>query len=166
MCLLPYQGGRRWCVCCVLAKASMSWSSAKCAVILSTSSVWRRLNGPCLSIATPGAAGAASSAMSVGAEAKRPRCPSNSWNVIVVAMLTTQPAWDLATQPGPHVNGITGSALPVCAVRAVGQLRARIGMPSGLKITASAPGAPSSMRKGTTAQFAHAAMKTMTMRAR
>lgn len=33
---------------------------------------------------------------------------STSWNVNVVAMLTTQPAWDLATQPGPHVDGATG----------------------------------------------------------
>lgn len=163
MCLLPCRGGRRWCVCCVLAKASMSWSFAKSAVILSTPSVWRRLNGPCLSIVTPGAAGAASSAMSADAKVEG---PSTSWNVNVVAMLTTQPAWDLATQPGPHVDGATGSVQPVCAVRAVGQLQARTGTSSGLEITASAPGARSSMRKGTTAQFAHAAMKTMTMRAR
>lgn len=163
MCLLPCQGGHRWCVCCVLAKASMSLSSAKSVVILSTPSAWRRLNGPCPSIVTPGAAGAASSAMSVGAKAEG---PSTSWNVSAVAMLTTQPAWDLATQPGPHVDGATGSVQPVCAVRAVGQLQARTGTSSGLEITASAPGAPSSMRKGTTAQSVHAAMKTTTTRAR
>lgn len=39
------------------------------------------------------------------------------------------------------------SAQPVCAVKAVGQLQARTGTSSGLEITASAPGAPSSMRK-------------------
>lgn len=140
-----------------------SWFFAKSAAILSTPSVWRRLSGPHLSIVTPGAAGAASSAMFVGAKAEG---PSTSWNVNAVVMLTTQPAWDPATQPGPRVDGATGSVQPVCAVRAVGQLQARTGMSSGLEITASAPGAPSSMKKGTTAQFAHAAMKTMTMRAR
>lgn len=39
------------------------------------------------------------------------------------------------------------SVQPVCAVKAVGQLQARTGTSSGLEITASAPGAPSSMRK-------------------
>lgn len=55
-----------------------SWSSAKSAVTLSTPSVWRRLNVPCLSIVTPGAAGAASSAMSVGAKAGGPRWGAGS----------------------------------------------------------------------------------------
>lgn len=39
------------------------------------------------------------------------------------------------------------SAQPACAVRAVGRLQARTGTSSGREITASAPGAPSSMRK-------------------
>lgn len=55
-----------------------SWSFAKSAVILSTPSVWRRPNVPCLSIVTPGAAGAASSAMSVGAKAEGPRWGTGS----------------------------------------------------------------------------------------
>lgn len=55
-----------------------SWSFAKSAVIPSTPSVWRRLNVPCLSIVTPGAAGAASSAMSVGAKAEGPRWGTGS----------------------------------------------------------------------------------------
>lgn len=39
------------------------------------------------------------------------------------------------------------SAQPACAVKAVGRLQARTGTSSGLEITASAPGALSSMRK-------------------
>lgn len=163
MCSPPYQGGHLWCACCVPAKACMSWCSAKSAVTPSTHSAWRKPNGPCPNIMTPGAAAAASSAMSVGAKAED---PSTSWSVSAAAMLTTQPAWGPATQPGPHAKGATGSAQLVCAVKAVGQLQARTGTSSGLEITASAPGAPSSMRKETTAQSAHAAMKTMTTRAR
>lgn len=44
------------------------------------------------------------------------------------------------------------SAQPAYAVRAVGRLQARTGTSSGLEITASAPGAPSSMRKVGTCQ--------------
>lgn len=163
MCLPPCQEGHLWCACCVPAKACMSWCSAKSAVTLSTHSAWRKLNGPCPNIMTPGAAAAASSATFVGAKAGD---PSTSWSVSAAAMLTTQPAWGPATQPGPHAKGATGSAQPVCAVKAVGQLQARTGTSSGLEITASAPGAPSSMRKETTAQSVHAAMKTTTTRAR
>lgn len=57
----------------------------------------------------------------------------------------TAPAWCLAlplTWPCPP-----RSAQPACAVRAVGRLQARTGTSSGLEITASAPGAPSSLRK-------------------
>jgi hypothetical protein len=55
-----------------------SWFFAKSAAILSTPSVWRRLSGPHLSIVTPGAAGAASSAMFVGAKAEGPRWGTGS----------------------------------------------------------------------------------------
>lgn len=33
---------------------------------------------------------------------------STSWSVSAAAMLTTQPVWGPATQPGPHANGATG----------------------------------------------------------
>lgn len=33
---------------------------------------------------------------------------STSWSVSAAAMLTTQPAWGPATQPGPHAKGATG----------------------------------------------------------
>lgn len=55
-------------------------------------------------------------------------------------------------QPGVYVLPLTlscpsRSAQPACAVRAVGRLQARTGTSSGREITASAPGAPSSLRK-------------------
>lgn len=163
MCSPLCRGAHLWCACYVPAKACMSWCSAKSAVILSTHSAWRKPSGPCPNIMTPGAAAAASSAMSVGEKAGD---PSISWSVSAAAMLTTQPAWGPAIQPGPHAKGATGSAQPVFAVKAVGRLQARTGTSSGLEITASAPGAPSSMRKETTAQSVRAAMKTTTTRAR
>lgn len=57
----------------------------------------------------------------------------------------TAPAWCLALPL--TLPCLPRSAQPVCAVRAVGQLQARTGTSSGREITASAPGAPSSMRK-------------------
>lgn len=125
-----------WCQSFILP--APSWCSAKSAVTLSTRSAWRRLSGPCPNIMTLGAAAAASSATSVGAKAgdlrfghravaegggmeKRyssasrfchccfsPISNSTSWSVNAAAMLTTQPAWGPATQPGPHANGATG----------------------------------------------------------
>lgn len=123
----------------IVHSSTPSWCSAKSAVTLSTHSAWRRLNGPCPNIMTPGAAAAASSATSVGAKAGDPRfghrnhggvwryggegylyasrsyhcclspsSNSTSWSVSDAAMLTTQPAWGPATQPGPHANGATG----------------------------------------------------------
>lgn len=59
-----------------------------------------------------------------------------------------QPAPPNITLPPPPPR----SAQPACAVRAVGRLQARTGTSSGLEITASAPGAPSSMRKVGTCQ--------------
>lgn len=49
--------------------------------------------------------------------------------------------------PGGSALEVDRSAQPACAVRAVGRLQARTGTSSGREITASAPGAPSSMRK-------------------
>lgn len=125
--------------CAHRSPPTSSWCSAKSAATLSTHSAWRKPSGPCPNIMTPGAAAAASSAMSVGAKAGDPRfrhwsygvgggmeeegytyasrschcylfptSNSTSWSVSAAAMLTTQPAWGPATQPGPHVKGATG----------------------------------------------------------
>lgn len=52
-----------------------------------------------------------------------------------------------AVQLSSNITLLPRSVQPVCAVRAVGQLQARTGTSNGLEITASVPGAPSSMRK-------------------
>lgn len=141
-CLGPQQGLILWplglTLCPLFTLPIPSWCSAKSAVTLSIHSVWRRPSGPCLNIMTPGAAAAASFAMSVGAKAGDPRfghrshegggmeeggvlvpigsaiavflptSNSTSWSVSAAAMLTTQPVWGPATQLGPHANGATG----------------------------------------------------------
>lgn len=60
-------------LCPLFTLPTPSWCSAKSAVTLSIHSVWRRPNGPCPNIMTPGAAAAASFATSVDAKAGDPR---------------------------------------------------------------------------------------------
>lgn len=67
--------------CAHRSPPTSSWCSAKSAVTLSTHSAWRKPSGPCPNIMTPGAAAAASSAMSVGAKAGDPRFRHWSYGV-------------------------------------------------------------------------------------
>lgn len=73
------------------------------------------------------------------------------WSLFICFLLPTLPISHASMlQPDVWLSfnpASPRSVQPVCAVRAVGQLQARTGTSSGLEITASAPGARSSMRK-------------------
>lgn len=76
-------------------------------------------------------------------------CPSSFVSCLLSTPLCLSPS---CTAPVgvwlfPNIALPPRSAQPACAVKAVARLQARTGTSSGLEITASAPGAPSSMRK-------------------